>query len=115
MPMHSKKPRKSLEELNAPKKRTPTPTEIRNMRLVINSKVEDAKEIAIFKTLRSLCNEVDITLEKRFCNTPAMIPVKCPYKRGSQCDTCNYLVQYSLKHQKAYCLKVKDIEVKEKD
>ena len=107
-------PKKSLKDLNAPKKRMPTPSEIKDMRAVINAKVEDAKVMAMYNALKKHCNEVDITLATRFGALPIMTPVTCPNKHGCRCDTCDYLVQYSIKNLKAYCLRVKEIEVKEK-
>ena len=107
-------PKKSLKDLNAPKKRLPTPNEIKDMRAVINAKVEDAKVMAMYNALKKHCNEVDITLTTRFGALPIMTPATCPNKHGCRCDTCDYLVQYSIKNLKAYCLRVKEIEVKEK-
>ena len=113
MPKQAQK--KSLKELNTPKKRMPTPSEIKDMRAIVNARVEDAKTAAMYNALKKNCNEVDINLTKRFGALPIMTPVECPTKHGCRCDTCDYLVQYSLKNLKAYCLKVKEIEVKEKD
>lgn len=113
--MPKQAPKKSLKELNAPKKRMPTPSEIKDMRAIVNARVEDAKTVAMYTALRKNCNEVDINLTKRFGALPIMTPVECPTKHGCRCDTCDYLVQYSLNNLKAYCLKVKEIEVKEKD
>lgn len=113
--MPKQAPRKILRELNAPKKRNPTPSEIKNMRAVINAKVEDAKTSAMYAALKKHCNEVDINLITRFGALPAMLPVKCPSRHGGRCDTCDYLVQYSIKNKKAYCLKVKEIVVEDKE
>ena len=93
----------------------PTPSEIKDMRAIVNARVEDAKTLAMYTALKKNCNEVDINLTKRFGALPIMTPVECPTKHGCRCDTCDYLVQYSLTNLKAYCLKVKEIEVKEKD
>ena len=86
-------------------------SEIRDKRIMVGNAIEDAKARATLTVLRRFCNEVDIELKTRFGALPAMIPCNCPTGHGTQCDTCNYLVQYSLKDKKAYCL-TKDLVTK---
>lgn len=106
MPRHST----AKEGVN---KKSLTPKEIRDMRLLVNAKVEDAKNAAMYTALRKLCNEVEINLTTRFGALPVMTPVSCPCNHGCRCDTCDYLVQYSLKYHKVYCLKLKPNQKRE--
>lgn len=79
---------------------------IRERKLRINDRIEQAKIEATYKILRMYCHEVDIEIQKRFCQVPTMCAINCPYggHNGGICDTCDRLVQYSLKNKKAYCL-----------
>lgn len=78
---------------------------MRAIRLKINNSIEDARVNATYAVLRQYCHEVDIKIQKKFCQCPTMQAVNCPYSRnGSVCDTCDHLVQYSLKNKKAYCI-----------
>ena len=86
-------------------------SEIRDKRIMVGNAIEDARTKATLMVLRKYCNEVDIGLKTRFGTLPAMIPCNCPTGHGTQCDTCNYLVQYSLKNKKVYCL-TKDLVTK---
>lgn len=79
---------------------------IREKRAKINDKIEQAKTDATYAVLRTYCHEVDIEIQKKFCQIPTMHAINCPYggRNGGICDTCDHLVQYSLKNKKAYCI-----------
>lgn len=81
-------------------------TAIREKKSRINNRIEQAKVEATYEVLRTYCHEVDIEIQKKFCQVPTMHAINCPYggRNGGMCDTCDHLVQYSLKNKKAYCL-----------
>lgn len=78
--------------------------QLRDRRHKINSMIDAARAEATYRVLRSTCHEVDITLESRFCGCPVMIAAKCPNGKDKRCDACDYMVQYSLKNKKVYCI-----------
>lgn len=83
---------------------------IKDRRLAINRAIEDARTEATFKVLRDNCNEIDIKIEKRFCQIPVLYPEKCPIGNCYFCDNCEYMVQYSLKKKKVYCIGGKKLD-----
>ena len=93
-----------------PKSQMTLKEQIRDRRYKIGLKIDAAKTEATIQVLRQYCHEVDVDLEKRFCQVPVMVPKKCPSGHGCFCDTCDYLVQYSLKNKKVWCInRLKDI------
>lgn len=89
------------------KKETITPAKIREMRLAVNQRVDYAKTKAMYDALRDYCYETTIEVESRFAGLPILTPKVCPNGHSGRCDTCDYLVQYSLQNKKAYCLRMK--------